>query len=251
VNVPLRESDYGVGAGAITVSHFDDRSGLAAGGGRSGARRFRDAREAGRALAAALIKYEGRDDVFVLALASGGVHVAAEVAARLGAPLDVVLIRRLFMTRGVGDPVCAFVVGGILFLDEGVPPRADSPASGAEFFLADALDGLARRERECRGARPPVELARRTVLLVDNGVYTGSTMLAAVRAVRAFDPARVVAAAPVASPESVEAVEAATDEFVRLECPHQFGHVGMWYEKFERPDEARIRETLDGAARGG
>jgi putative phosphoribosyl transferase len=143
------------------------------------------------------------------------------------------------------------MVGGTLFLDEGVPPRVDSPASGAEFFLTDALDGLARRERECRGARPPVELARKTVLLVDNGVRTGSTMLAAVRAVRAFDPARVVAAAPVASPESVEAVEAATDEFVRLECPHPFGHVGVWYEKFERPDDARIRETLERAARGG
>jgi putative phosphoribosyl transferase len=213
--------------------------------------RFRDASQAGRRLAAELREYEGRGDVIVLALASGGVPVAAEVAARLGAPLDVVIMRRLFVTRGPDDPLCAFSVGGTLFLDVGVPPRADSPASGVEFFLTDALDGLARRERECRGARPPVELARKTVLLVDNGVRTGSTMLAAVRAVRAFDPARVVAAAPVASPESVGTVEAATDEFVRLECPHPFGHVGVWYEKFERPDDARIRETLERAARGG
>jgi len=237
---------------AMGTSGTDDEKEFATGDARTGAgvQRFRDAREAGRLLASELMKHEGLDYVLILALASGGVEVAAEVATRLGAPLDVVLMRRLFAPHGAGDPVCAFSVGGRPFLDEGVPPRADAPASAVEFFLTDALDELARRERECRGERAPVELARRTVLLVDNGVRTGSTMRAAARALRASKPGRIVAAAPFASPESLEGVEAVVDEFVCLACPHPFGHVGVWYENFERPDDARIRDLLEEAARG-
>ncbi|HST53049.1 MAG TPA: phosphoribosyltransferase family protein [Pyrinomonadaceae bacterium] len=238
----------------MTTFRLDDEPGRTRQDARAGLRaeRFLDAREAGRELASELEAYAGRADSVVLAIASGGVPVGSEVAARLGAPLDVVLMRRLFTPRGPDEPVCAFSVGGTLLLDEEIPPRAASPSSGTDFFVAEALDELARRERECRGVRPPIELARKTLILVDNGVRTGSTMLAAIRAVRAVSkPARIVAAAPVASPESVEAVVAAAEEFVCLALPQPFGHVGVWYANFERPDDARIRETLERAAGRG
>lgn len=215
------------------------------------AARFPDARSAGRELASKLTAYAGREDAIVVALARGGVPVASEVAKTLGLPLDVALIRRLLVPHGPEEPVCAVSACGNLFLDEGVPPRPETPSTPLDFFLTDALGELARRERECRGERPPVALKRKTVLLVDNGVRTGSTMRVAVRALRSFGPERVVAAAPVAAPESRAAVESTSDEFVCLASPQPFGHVGLWYADFERPDDARIRETLERAARGG
>ncbi|HYH85760.1 MAG TPA: phosphoribosyltransferase family protein [Pyrinomonadaceae bacterium] len=214
------------------------------------AARFTDLYSAGRDLASKLGEYAGREDTVVLALARGGVPVAAEVAKRLRAPLDVVIIRRLLVPRGPDAPVCALSVGGALFLDEELPPRPEMPASALDFFIADALDELARRERICRGARPPVALAGKTVLLIDNGIRTGSTMRAAVRALRASAPARVIAAVPVAAPESRASVEAVADELVCLAFPSPFGHVGIWYADFERPGDEWIRAMLEEAARG-
>lgn len=211
---------------------------------------FPDSRSAGRELASKLSGYAGREDVIVLALASGGVPVATEVATRLGLPLDVVIIRRLLAPSGVCDVICALSVAGTLFLDEGLAPRKDAPSTGLDFFIADALDELARRERECRGASPPVALAGKTVLLVDNGVRTGSTVRAALRALRASGPARIVVAVPVAAPESREEVGSLADEFVCLAFPHPFGHVGLWYRDFERASDAQIRQMLEQVARG-
>jgi len=208
--------------------------------------RFADAREAGQALAAALEDYGGRADALVLAVARGGAGVGAEVAGRLGLPLDLLMLRRLLVPRGASEPACAFSLAGSPFLDE-LGPR---PAERAfEHFLEGALAELRASERACRGERPPADLRGKTILLVDNGVRTGSTILAALRAVRSAAPARVVAAVPVAAREALAAVEGAADAFRCLASPEPFGHVGLWYEDFGRPGDEELRAMLEEAAR--
>jgi putative phosphoribosyl transferase len=208
--------------------------------------RFNDARAAGRALAARLGAYAGRESAVVLALARGGVAVGLGVSELLGLPLDILLLRRLLATRGPLHPLCAASVAGARFVDEEVAARASS-SDGAAFrgFLASALAELDEQAHACRGARPPVELSGRTVLLVDNGIRTGSTALAAARALNSFGPARVVIAAPVAARESLGEVRPAADEFVCLSTPEPFGHVGLWYADFSRPADEEIRAMLE------
>ncbi|MCA1618804.1 MAG: phosphoribosyltransferase [Acidobacteria bacterium] len=213
--------------------------------------RFDDARAAGRALAAGLAAHGGREDALVLALARGGVGVGFEVSKLLGLPLDLVSLRRLLVTRGAGEPACAASVAGAPFLDEEVQSAvaASANAGGASDaalgrFIKDALAEFEASARACRGGRAALELSGKTVILVDNGVRTGSTMLAAVRAVRSRSPARVVAAAPVADAAARAAVASAVEEFVCLATPEPFGHVGLWYANFRRPPDDEIRAML-------
>jgi predicted phosphoribosyltransferase len=208
--------------------------------------RFPDARAAGRALAERLAPYGGRERTTVLAVARGGVGVALEVSKSLSLPLDLLLLRRLLVPHGPQEPVCAASVAGATFLDAELAPRVEAePVLGP--FVADALAELESRARACRGTRPPLELKGRTVLLVDNGVRTGSTMLAALRALRSCAPARVVVAAPVVAPEALAFVETAADEFKYLHTPEPFGHVGLWYANFTRPSDDEIRAMLEEA----
>jgi len=206
--------------------------------------RFKDAREAGLALAARLGAGAGLEGASVLALASGGVGVALEVSKRLRLPLDLLLLRRLLVTRGPLEPLCVASVAGARFLDEEVSTRAAVDAALGH-FLASALAEFDEHVRACRGPRPPSDMKGRVVLLVDNGVRTGSTVLAAVRALRRAGPARVVVAAPVAAPEALAYVEAAADDFVYLSAPAPFGHVGLWYEDFTRPSDEEVRSMLE------
>jgi predicted phosphoribosyltransferase len=208
--------------------------------------RFKDTREAGLALAARLDAYAGRERAIVLALASGGVGVGLEVSKRLGLPLDLLLLRRLLATRGPDEPLCAASVAGERFLDEEVAARAAAD-SVLEGFVASSLAEFEEHVRACRGTRAASDLKGHTVLLVDNGIRTGSTVRAAVRALRSSDPARVVVAVPVAAPESLASVEAAADELIFLAAPDPFGHVGLWYEDFARPSDEQIRAMLDEA----
>jgi predicted phosphoribosyltransferase len=209
--------------------------------------RFKDTREAGRALAARLDAYADREGAIVLALAHGGVGVGLEVSKRLGLPLDLLLLRRLLVTRGHEEPLCAASVAGARFLDEEVTTRsAVDPV--LENFVASTLAEFEEHVAACRGERAVLDLKGRTVLLIDNGVRTGSTVRAAVRALRSSDPARVVVAAPVAAPESLASVETAADDFIRLATPTPFGHVGLWYEDFARPSDEQIRAMLDEGA---
>jgi len=211
--------------------------------------RFEDARAAGRSLAAALEAYAGRADAVVLAVARGGVGVGAEAARRLGLPLDLVLLRRLLVPRGSLEPDCVASVAGATFLDEGLAAAAEAaPDPALRHFLADALSLFDSHVRACRGVRPALDLAGKTVILVDNGVRTGSTMLAAVRAVRSRSPARVVAAAPVADAAALGAVAPAVEELVYVATPEPFGHVGLWYADFRRLTDDEIRATLVGSS---
>jgi predicted phosphoribosyltransferase len=214
--------------------------------------RFDDARAAGRALAAVLEAYRGREDALVLALARGGVGVSSEVSRQLGLPLDLVFLRRLLVPRGPQEPLCAANVAGAPFLDEELKAvlRHDDDAAhdpALRHFLGDALADFDARVRLGRGERPAVDLTGRTVILVDNGVRTGATMLAAVRAVRSRSPARLVAAAPVADADARAVVASAVEEFVCLATPAPFGHVGLWYADFQRPSDDEIRAMLDSA----
>lgn len=208
------------------------------------AARFPDLRSAGRQLARTLEEFTARADVIVLGLARGGVPVAFEVARQLSLPLDFVILRRLLASQDGAAPVCAVNVAGTLVLDEQLPPRPTVPQSGFDYFVADALAGLAARARLCRGERPATELAQKTILLVDCGICGGSTMQAAIRAVRSRQPAQIIAAVPVASTEGHAAIEAVADQVICLASPEPFGHVGLWYRDFSRPGDHQVSELL-------
>lgn len=210
--------------------------------------RFQDLRSAGRELSEGLASYRGAAGLVVLGVVRGGAVPALEVARGLGAPLDMVVVRRLFTPHGPHAPLCAVHAAGTLTLDEELPPRPAAPATPEDYFIADALEGLTRRARACRGERPPADLKGKTVLLVDNGIHTGSTMLIAVRALRRAGAARIVAAVPVASTEGAASVAAAADELVCLRTPEPFGHVGLWYADFTRPEDEEIPTLLAAAA---
>lgn len=207
--------------------------------------RFRDLRSGGRELALKLERFRGRD-VVVLAVVLGGALVGHEVARALGATLDFVIIRKLLAPQGPGSLVCAANVAGTLVIDNEAPPQTAAPATPLDYFVADALDDLAKRSRACRGERPALELSRKTAILVDCGIRTSTTMRAAIRALRKTKPARIVAAVPVTSRGGQEAVAAIADELVFLASPLPFGHVGLWYTDFNRPGDDRISELLDG-----
>lgn len=209
------------------------------------AMQFADLASAGRELARLLDNYSGNEDTVVVAIARGGVPVALEVAKHLTAPLDIILIRRLLAPNGPGSQICAVNVCGTLVMDQELAPPPPVPKTPLDYFIADALEGLAIRERSCRGGRPAFEVARKNVIIVDNGIHTGSTMLASIRALSTLKPSRLVIAVPVAAVSSRAVVEAAADDVVCLAWPEPFGHVGLWYDNFNVPDEKQICKMID------
>jgi putative phosphoribosyl transferase len=205
---------------------------------------FPDLRSAGRELATRLETFRQSDRLIVVAIVLGGVPVAHEVANHLNAPLDLLIIRRLFAPQGPGSQICAVSVGGSLVIDDDLARRSVSPSTPVDYFMADALAELARREQICRPGRPPIDLAGKKVLLVDCGIRTGSTMQAAIEALRTKGPARIVAAVPVASVGGHATVANMADELVSLVHPRQFGNVGLWYRDFSRPGDDGVGELL-------
>ncbi|MGB9606349.1 MAG: phosphoribosyltransferase, partial [Bryobacteraceae bacterium] len=166
--------------------------------------RYRDRAEAGQRLAERLLDYRDRPDVIVLGLPRGGVVVACEVARRLHAPLDVFVVRKLGVPGQEELAMGAIASGGVRVLNRAVVDLWGIPASVIEEVAAREQAELERREKVYRGARPPLEVNGRVVILVDDGIATGSTMRAAVSALRKLGPARVIVAAPVAAPQACE-----------------------------------------------
>jgi putative phosphoribosyl transferase len=210
-------------------------------------RRFRDRTEAGRLLAQRLRKYAGRDDVVVLALPRGGVPVAYEVAKELGAPLGVFLVRKLGVPGHEELAMGAIASGGVLVLDQGIVRRLGIDRAQLERAVAQELKELQRREEAYDGRRAPQQLEGRTVIVVDDGLATGSTMRAAALAVRELNPARVVVAVPVASRETCDDFRDVVDEVVCEATPRPFHAIGLWYEDFSQTSDDEVRELLDKA----
>ena len=214
------------------------------------AQRFRNRTEAGRLLAERLRgDYAGRDDVVVLGLPRGGVPVAFEVAEALGAPLDVFVVRKLGVPGHEELALGAIATGGTRVLNERLVEALDLPPEWLEAIDAKERRELERRERTYREGRPPPDLAGRTVILVDDGLATGSTMWAAVQAVREEDPARVVVAVPVAEPDVCDALGTAADDVVCVSTPKPLGAVGAWYDDFEQTSDEEVRALLARARR--
>ncbi|HEV7459016.1 MAG TPA: erythromycin esterase family protein [Solirubrobacteraceae bacterium] len=211
--------------------------------------RFRNRVHAGRLLAERLRGYAGLDGVVVLGLPRGGVPVAFEVARELDAPLDVFLVRKLGVPGQEELAIGAVATGGTRVLNQELIDALGIADETVEAIDARARRELERRERAYRGERPPPDLAGRTVILVDDGLATGATMSAAVRAVREDAPARVVVAVPVADPNVCDSLRAEADEVVCLTTPAPLHSVGSWYEDFTQTTDEEVRELLRRARR--
>jgi len=208
---------------------------------------FKDRRDAGRALAKALVAWRGRPDLLVLALPRGGVPVAWEVAQALGAPLDVLVVRKLGYPGQEEYAMGAIAPGGVRVMGDigGAWPVSER---ALEAVVAREQAELVRRERLYRGDRPPLDVAGRVLLLVDDGLATGATMRSAVMAARAGKPQRIVVAVPVASHEAVESVGAVADEVVCVYTPRHFRAVGLWYQDFGQTSDEEVVRLLAGSA---
>ena len=206
--------------------------------------RFRNRRDAGRRLAAELRTYANRSDVIVLALPRGGVPVGYEVATALGVPLDVFVVRKLGLPWHEELAMGALASGGVRVLDDDLIRVARVSPEDIERVTAAEQVELERRERRYRGDRPFPELTGKTVLLVDDGLATGSTMRAAVAALRQEVPRRIVVAVPVAAPATCDAFRDIADDIVCAETPEPFRAVGLWYDDFSQTTDEEVHELL-------
>jgi len=207
---------------------------------------FRNRADAGRTLAGLLAKYAGRPDVIVLGLPRGGVPVAAEVARALGAPLDVFLVRKLGVPGHSEFAMGAISEGGVSVLNEDVIRSLAIPAVLVDRTRERERVELERRNRLYRGSRPPPMLHARTVILIDDGLATGSTMEAAILALRLLGPARIVAAAPVGARESCDRIGRIADVIVCPAMPDPFNAVGLWYDDFAETSDEEVQNLLNG-----
>jgi putative phosphoribosyl transferase len=205
---------------------------------------FVDRRNAGRTLATRLAKYAGRDDVIVLALPRGGVPVAYEVACALGVPMDVFLVRKLGTPGHRELAMGAIASGGVRVLNEEVVHWYGIPDSEIERISHEEQQELERRERAYRGERAAPDLTNRIVILIDDGLATGSTMRAGAQAVRAHRPARVVIAVPVGAPQTCAELGVVADEVICARMPEPFSAVGQWYLNFDQTDDDEVRDLL-------
>jgi putative phosphoribosyl transferase len=209
---------------------------------------FRDRVEAGLLLAEQLRAYERHPDAIVLALPRGGVPVAYEVATALGLPLDIFVVRKLGVPGYRELAMGAIASGGIRVLNEDVlRALPDAAAMVAEVTTQETRE-LERRERDYRGDRPPPEVSGRVVILIDDGLATGATMLAAIAALRKKAPAKIAVAVPVCPPETCREIERAADEVVALLAPDWFRGVGQFYEDFAQTTDEEVRDLLARAA---
>jgi putative phosphoribosyl transferase len=208
------------------------------------ARRFQDRYEAGRLLAEELRDYAGRGDVLVVALPRGGVPVGYEVARLLRAPLDAMQVRKLGVPGHEELAMGAIASGGVRIVSENVVEALRIPDRVIATVAAAETQELERRERIYREGRLFPDVRGRTVILVDDGLATGSTMRAAAAALRSLGAARLVAAVPVAPKESCDALRDLVDDVVCAKMPERFLAVGEWYEDFSQTSDEEVSELL-------
>lgn len=206
--------------------------------------RFANRLEAGAELASHLRAYAGRSDVIVLGLARGGVPVAAEVARRIGAGLDVFVVRKIGVPGHRELAMGAIASGGAPVLNEDVLSWLHIPDAAIRAVVETERTELTRRERIYRGDRPPLALTGQVVLLVDDGLATGSTMRAVVQAVRGLGPSRIVVAVPVGSAEACRKLEQVADEVICARIPPSFSAVGEWYVDFSETSDEEVCTLL-------
>ena len=208
--------------------------------------RFRDRKEAGEQLAARLAVYRDMPDVLVLALPRGGVPVGYEVARALGAPLDVFIVRKLGVPGHEELAMGAIASGGVRVLNRDVLDYMPISQKLIDTVAQREQQELERREREYRGARPPLDVKDKTVVVVDDGLATGSTMRAAVEALRRMEPRRIVVAVPVAAESTCNdfRAEGIADDVVCLRTPEPFQAVGLWYSDFTQTSDDEVQELL-------
>src|SRR5271165_102518 len=209
---------------------------------------FRDRRDAGIRLAAQLSEYPGDPNVIVLGLPRGGVPVAYEVARALQAPLDVFVVRKLGVPGHRELAMGAIASGGVRVLNQEVVDMLHISGTVIDLVAQAEQQELERQERAYRGDRPFPQLAGRTLIVVDDGLATGSTMRAAVRALRPAKPGQIVVAAPVAARETVRSLRREADDIVCCQMPEEFYAVSAWYEEFEQTTDEEVRWLLDAAA---
>jgi len=212
------------------------------------ARRFADRYDAGRALAVRLERYRGDPNAIVLALPRGGVPVGFEVARSLGLPLDVLVVRKLGLPAQPELAMGAVASGGAVVLNDEVLRLLPEGSDTLERVKARELLEVARREQAYRGDRAPLAVRGRTCIVVDDGLATGATMAAALRAMKNSHAGRIVAAVPVASSEALERIAAIADEVACPHVPPWFSAVGQWYERFDQTEDDEVRELMAQAA---
>jgi predicted phosphoribosyltransferase len=207
--------------------------------------RFRDRIEAGQLLGREMAKRLGKqDDVIVLALPRGGVPVAHEVAHALGAALDVFIVRKLGVPGHEELAMGAIASGGVRVINHEVVTYARVTQPLIDAVAAREERELQRRETAFRGDRPPLDVRGRTVVIVDDGLATGSTMRAAVQALRAMEPRRIVVAVPVGAAQACETIRREADDLVCLRIPEPFEAVGQWYDDFTQTSDAEVHALL-------
>jgi len=206
---------------------------------------FKNRSDAGQFLAEELTEYASRPEVVVLALPRGGVPVAYEVARKLHAPLDVFVVRKLGVPGYEELAMGAIASGGVLVLNQKAVSELGIPDVVIDRVAAVELHELQRRERLYRGTRPPLDVRGRTVIIVDDGLATGATMRAAVKALRQQQPKKIVVAVPVGARETCDSFKAAVDTMcVCALTPEPFSAVGMWYQDFSQTSDKEVSELL-------
>lgn len=205
---------------------------------------FSDRVEAGRLLASELAAYAGRSDLVVVALPRGGVPVAFEIAQRLHAPLDVLVVRKLGVPWQPELAMGAVASGGVRILDQALIDSLNLSNPVISRLIGKEEKEIERREALFRDGHPAQALSGRTVILVDDGAATGATMLAAMEAVRIEHPKEIVIAIPVASREACTAFKTEVDKYICLATPELFCAVGQWYESFPQVGDEEVQATL-------
>lgn len=210
-------------------------------------RRFRDRLDAGAELAAKLGSYAGDPSVLVLGLPRGGVPVAYEVAKALGAPLDIFVVRKLGVPGHRELAMGAIASGGVRVLNTEILQALRISEADVDRVAAEEEKELDRQQRAYRGDAPFPDLAGRTVIVVDDGLATGSTMRAAVRAIRQHNARKIVIAAPVAAADTIRSLASEADQIVCVNAPDTFHAVSLWYQTFSQTSDEEVRRLLEAA----